>query len=108
MDKLPKRILVTGGAGYVGTVLCEKLLSLDYEVIVIDTFWFGDNLIQHKNLTKIKKDIRKLRASDFEGVSVVIHLASIANDPSVELEPTLSWEIGTLGTKNIIECAIKN
>ena len=108
MDKLPKRILVTGGAGYVGTVLCEKLLSLDYEVIVIDTFWFGDNLIQHKNLTKIKKDIRELRASDFEGVSIVIHLASIANDPSVELEPTLSWEIGTLGTKNIIECAIKN
>jgi nucleoside-diphosphate-sugar epimerase len=108
MNKSPTRILVTGGAGYVGTVLCEKLLSLGYEVIVVDTFWFGDNLFSHKNLIKIKKDIRNLKLSDFDGVSVIVHLASIANDPSVELDPSLSWEIGTLGTKNIIDCAVKN
>ena len=49
-------VIVTGGGGYVGTLLVPKLLKQNHKVIVIDTFWFGDYLKPHKNLKKIKKN----------------------------------------------------
>ena len=98
-----KTVLITGGAGYVGTELVKKLLSRGYGVQVIDTFWFGDHLGEHPNLIKIKLDIREFDAyKNFKAPDSVIHLASIANDPSVELNPELSWEIGCLGTLKVL------
>ena len=55
-----KNILVTGGGGYVGTNLVNELLSENYIVTVLDTFWFGNYLKKHKNLKVINKDIRIL------------------------------------------------
>ena len=49
------KILITGGAGYVGTTLVPLLLKLNYRVLVIDTFWFGDYLPKHKCLSTLKK-----------------------------------------------------
>jgi nucleoside-diphosphate-sugar epimerase len=98
-------ILVTGGAGYVGSVLVPELIRNSHSVVVIDTFWFGDNLEDHQNLQKIKGDIRELKASDLPELDAVIHLAAVANDPSVDLDPVLSWEIGALGTLNLCNVA---
>lgn len=96
-------ILVTGAGGYVGSVLVPALIKKGHKVYALDTFWFGDHLPNNENLIKIKSDIRTICADDFPALDVIIHLAAIANDPSVDLEPSLSWEIGAIGTRNICE-----
>ena len=99
------KILVTGGAGYVGTTLVPLLLKLNYKVRVIDTFWFGDYLPKHRNLETIKKNILDIEKKDIKGISTIIHLASVANDTASDLDPKLTWEISCLGTKHLCDVA---
>ena len=90
------KILITGGAGYVGSKLVPKLLSLNHSITVIDLMIYGsDTLNSHENLNKIKGDIRDLNLLKkiIPGHDVVIHLACISNDPSFELNPTLGKSI---------------
>tara|TARA_B100000989_G_scaffold294820_1_gene274635 strand:+ start:232 stop:1179 length:948 start_codon:yes stop_codon:yes gene_type:complete len=101
------KILVTGGCGYVGTQLVKKLLKLNCKVIVIDTMWFGDFLKPNKNLKKIKLDIRNTNKIPLKNIDTIIHLAAIANDPMSELDHSLSWDIGTLSTFNLLQLAKK-
>ena len=101
------KIIVTGGCGYTGTVLTQELIKLGHHVIVIDTQWFGNHLKKSNRLNIIKKDIRNHEDKIFNKVDTVVHLANIANDPSAILNPNLSWEINVLGTKKIVEQAIK-
>jgi len=86
-----KKILITGGAGYVGSALVPKLLKSGYAVNVIDLMIYGETLPEDKNLKIFRSDIRdiqKLKES-LEGVDAVIHLACISNDPSFELDKSL-------------------
>ena len=90
------RVLVTGGAGYVGAVLVPKLLAAGYHVRVIDLFLFGDDVLPVDSaLQSVRGDIRDrvLLEREMRGVDAVIHLACISNDPSFELNPTLSRTI---------------
>jgi nucleoside-diphosphate-sugar epimerase len=102
------KILITGGCGYVGTVLTEALLEAKHEIVVVDNQWFGNYLKPNSNLINIKADIRDLDLIPMENVDVVIHLANIANDPAVDLNPTLSWEVNVLSSQQLAEKAIKN
>ena len=91
-----KNILVTGGGGYVGSVLVPLLLESNYKVKVLDLFIYGNNTLKpHKNLIKIKGDIRdsNLLKNILKNCDAVIHLACISNDPSFELNPKLSKSI---------------
>ena len=102
-----KKLFVTGGCGYVGSLMIDKFLST-YQIKNIDTQWFGNNLKNHKNLVNIKEDIRNLKSEFIEkDTYAVLHLANIANDPSVELDQALSWEVNVLAAKNLIEQSIK-
>ena len=101
------KILLTGGCGFVGTLLTEKLLKDQHQVVVVDSQWFGNNLSEQKGLTNLKIDIRDINLIPMEGVDAIIHLANIANDPAVELDPTLSWEVNVLATQMLAEKAIK-
>ena len=101
-------ILITGGCGYTGSVLTETLLNLDHKVTVVDTQWFGNYLAPNKNLKIIKKDIRETESIDLKNIDSIIHLANIANDPGVELNPLLSWEVNVLATQRLIDKASKN
>jgi len=103
-----KKILITGGCGFVGSALVTHLLKKDYEIIVLDTEWFGNFLEPHKNLKCIKSDIRDIDRIPFEGVESIIHLANIANDPGVELNPSLSWEVNVLATQQMADEARKH
>jgi nucleoside-diphosphate-sugar epimerase len=99
------KILVTGGAGYVGTTLVPLLLKLNYKVLVIDTFWFGNYLPKHKRLTTLKKNILDVEEKELKGIHSIIHLASVANDTASDLDPKLTWEISCLGTKHLCDVA---
>ena len=100
-----KNILVTGGCGFVGSVLVGRLLNAGHKVKVVDTQWFGNFLHTHPNLINIKKDTRHIEVDDLKDINTIIHLANIANDPSVELNPTLSWEVNVLATQQLAEKA---
>ena len=103
------KILITGGCGYIGTILVKKLLLEGYEVVVVDSQWFGNYLGNNKKLKIIKSDIRKIDnyKKHLKGTHTVIHLANIANDISVELKPNLSWETNVLATMQLIEKSIE-
>ena len=101
------RIFITGGAGYIGTNLTNRLLENGNNVTVCDTFWFGNHIKKNKKLKKIKKNINDLTINDLNGHDAIIHLASIANDPSSDLNPKLSWETIALGTLKICNLAVK-
>jgi len=94
-----ERVLVTGGAGYVGAVLVPKLLSAGYQVKVIDLYIYGEDVLDavkdDPQLEEIKGDIRDttLLEQAISNCDAVIHLACISNDPSFELDPELGRSI---------------
>ena len=100
--------LITGGCGYIGTQLTKHLLSKKNKVTVVDTCWFGNFHKKNKNLKIIRKDIRNFEDLNIKGVDIIIHLANIANDPTVELDPNLSWDVNVLASKLIARHAIKS
>lgn len=102
------KIFITGGCGYVGTVLTNELLKDGHHITVLDTQWFGNFLSNNDNLSLIKGDIQDLSTISFEGIDCIIHLANIANDPGVELDQTLSWEINALSSQNLAEKAVQH
>jgi len=101
------KLLVTGGCGYKGSVLVPLLLADGHEVVSVDTQWFGNHLPQHPNLTNLEIDIRNTDAIPLEGVEAIVHLANIANDPAVELNPTLSWEVNVLAGQQLADRAVR-
>jgi nucleoside-diphosphate-sugar epimerase len=101
-------ILVMGGCGYIGTVLVEKLIMLNHTVTVFDTQWFGNYHKPNKNLNFKKKDIRDICPADLKDYDSVVHLANIANDPSVELNQNLSWEVNVLASNLLMQSLKKS
>ena len=101
------KILVTGGCGYKGSVLVPLLLADGQEVLSVDTQWFGNYLPEHPSLTNLQLDIRDTDSIPLEGVEAIIHLANIANDPAVELNPTLSWEVNVLAGQQLADRAVR-
>jgi nucleoside-diphosphate-sugar epimerase len=97
------KILVTGGCGYVGSVLVPLLAKSGHEIKVIDDQWFGNFLPNLPNLKVLKKKVKDIEHSDLQKIDTVIHLANVANDPSVELNPVLSWEVNVLHTTQLLE-----
>ena len=101
-------VLVTGGCGYVGTKLTQALLArTDHHVTVLDALWFGNFLTPHPRLTVLAQDIRTIDAVDLSGFDTIFHLANIANDPSVELNPYASWEVNVLATMRLADRAAR-
>ena len=94
-----KKVLITGGAGYVGAVLVPQLLEKGYEVRVLDLFLYGKDVLpepdENPALTLIEGDIRneEVLAEATRDCDAVIHLACISNDPSFELNPDLGKSI---------------
>jgi nucleoside-diphosphate-sugar epimerase len=83
------RILIAGGAGYVGSALIPKLLDRGYKVDVVDLFWFGNKLPSQVGV--LEKDIFDLQVSDLSGFDQVIFLAGLSNDPMADFSPAKNF-----------------
>ena len=89
--------MVTGGGGYVGSILIKKLLQSGFEIICLDRFFFGmepiSKFTQNSNFSFIQDDIRWFDKNILKNVDCVLDLASISNDPAGELDPKKTLEI---------------
>lgn len=103
------KVLVIGGAGYLGSILCRKLLEKGYIVRVLDNLTYGDeglrDLYNHPKFELIKGDMRNLQIvmKCLKRMDAVIHLAAIVGDPASALNPQETIEINYLSTKMIAE-----
>ena len=105
------KILITGGAGYVGSALTPHLLRKGYEVTVFDLMIYGEDVLDnHKNLRKIKGDIRdtNLLKKIIPGHDALLHLACISNDPSFELNPSLGKSINYDAFEPLVKISKQN
>ncbi len=109
-----KRILIAGGAGYLGSILARKLLERNYKVRVLDTLTFGEEaireLLRHENFELVKGDIRNIEViyKALKDIDSVIHLAAIVGDPACKQEPENTIEINYLATKIFAEACKYN
>jgi nucleoside-diphosphate-sugar epimerase len=83
------KLLVAGGAGYIGNILIPRLLDRGYKVDVVDLFWFGNNLPRQVGI--LNKDIFHLSVEDLEAYDQVIFLAGLSNDPMAEFSPSKNF-----------------
>ena len=101
-------VLITGGCGYVGTKLTQAMLArTNHAVTVLDTQWFGSYLTPSPRLTICAMDIRQIDNVDLTPFDAIIHLANIANDPCVDLNPYSSWEVNVLASMRLNERAAR-
>lgn len=110
---ITKNVLVTGGAGYVGSVLVPRLLALGHTVTVLDLYMFGHDALaavaSHPRLVQIQGDLRNpvVVEKALAGCDSVIHLACVSNDPSFELNPELGKSINFDAFRPLVKAAKK-
>ena len=108
------KILVTGGAGYIGSMLVPKLLEAGHEVCVYDSLLFGGNSMlphfRNSNFTMITGDIRDTDSLKkvVEGKDVIIHLAAIVGYPACEKDHKITKEVNLEATKNLVDMVSDN
>jgi nucleoside-diphosphate-sugar epimerase len=103
-----KRVVVTGGAGYIGSVLTEMLLDAGYEVTVLDRFFFGptlDHLSGREGLRLVRDDVRTFTPTVLDGAYAVCDLAALSNDPAGDLDPEKTREINHRGRARVARLA---
>jgi nucleoside-diphosphate-sugar epimerase len=83
------RILVAGGAGYIGSALIPRLLDRGYDITIVDLLWFGNHL--PPSVRVIQKDVFELHEEDLKGYDQVIFLAGLSNDPMAEFSPATNF-----------------
>jgi nucleoside-diphosphate-sugar epimerase len=101
------KVLVTGGGGYVGVVLCESLLDAGHEVRVLDRLYWGRGPLAHvaDRIEILQADVRAFEPSVLEGVDAVAHLAGLSNDPTAEYNPQANWEMNAEATAHLAAAA---
>jgi nucleoside-diphosphate-sugar epimerase len=94
-------VLVTGGAGYIGCVLTERLLDRGYRVRILDRLYWGRRpLARVLDRVELEEaDVRDMPATALDGVDGVIHLAGLSNDPTAEYDPESNWQMNATATE---------
>ena len=96
-----RKVLVIGGAGYVGSVLVEELLKRGYAVKVFDRLIYGDQGLRsvRDRVELVVGDMRAMEPGIFEDVIAVVNLGGLSNDPTAEFNPTANYEMNTIATE---------
>lgn len=98
-------ILVTGGAGYIGSRMVPILLQAGHAVRLVDTLWFGRSLADHPNLEVIQADLLNCDSTWFRDVDTIIHLAGLSNDVTADFAPEQSWRSNALASEALARTA---
>jgi nucleoside-diphosphate-sugar epimerase len=95
------RVLLAGGAGYIGCVLAERLLGRGYAVRILDRLWWGDEPLAtiRDRIELVQADVRDVPPEAFDGVDAVINLAGLSNDPTAEYDPDANWQMNAVATE---------
>lgn len=103
------KVLLIGGAGYVGSVLAEELLERGYAVKIVDRLYYGDNGLRQirDRVELIVADMRALPPNVLEDVEAVINVGGLSNDPTAEYNPKANYEMNTLATQTLAEACRK-
>ncbi len=107
--KTPRRVLVIGGAGYIGSLVTARLLERGYEVRVLDSLLYGPGPLAkvkgHSNFELIEGDFRNVQPvlSSLRGCDAVIHLAAIVGDPACAVNTQLSYDVNYAATRMLVE-----
>lgn len=102
-----KKIVITGGAGYIGSILAAKAISEGYEVHVIDRFFFGNQGLDRLGARLHNNDSRTFPSEILRGAYAVFDLAAISNDPAGELNPTLTMDINYRARRRLQELCVQ-
>src|SRR5258708_25831802 len=103
MYRKQKQILITGGAGYVGSLLVSELLAMGETVRVIDTLWFGFPFETHSRLQLIHADLGRCDSAWLDEVDAIIHLAGLSNDPTADFAPELNTASNFNATRQFVQ-----
>ena len=100
-----RKVLLVGGAGYVGSVLAEELLERGYAVRILDRLYYGENGLRtiRDRLELVVGDMRALPWDLLQGVEAVVNLGGLSNDPTAEYNPRANYEMNTLATQALAE-----
>jgi nucleoside-diphosphate-sugar epimerase len=98
-----RTVLITGGAGYIGSVLTGRLLERGYNVRLLDRLYWGEEPLEAvRNRIELEvADVRDLPMSALDGVDGVIHLAGLSNDPTAEYDPEANWQMNAVATETL-------
>ncbi len=102
------RVLITGHDGYIGSVLTPMLLAENFEVVGLDTYYFGENKFGNETETTldvIRKDIRDLKVDDLRGFDAIAHLAALSNDPVGNLNEQWTHDINHAASVQLAKLA---
>ena len=102
-------VLVTGGAGYIGAILTERLLERGYNVRVLDRLYWGEKPLERvrDRIELVVADVRDIPASALDGVDGVIHLAGLSNDPTAEYDPEANWQMNAVATEALGKACVE-
>jgi nucleoside-diphosphate-sugar epimerase len=94
-------VLVTGGGGFIGSVLVRRLLQRGYSVRVLDRLYWGEGPLASvlDQIELVRADVRDMPATALDGVDSVIHLAGLSNDPTAEYDPEANWQMNAVATE---------
>ncbi len=104
-----KTVLITGGAGYVGTVLTGRLLDRGYNVRILDRLYWGHGPLEAyaDRVDLVIADVRDIPATALDGIDGVIHLAGLSNDPTAEYDPEANWQMNAVATRALGEACVE-
>ena len=103
------KVLVVGGAGYIGSVLVRKLINLGCSVSVLDTMWFGSHGVEGLDEVELFiGDMRNPPKECFYGVDAIVNLGGMSNDPTSEYNPKKTYEINTESAMSLAKLALQN
>ena len=96
------RVLVTGGGGYIGAVLCKQLIGAGHRPVVLDRFFWGKAPLNGLDVEMLAGDIRHLKMEWFKGIDAVCHLGGLSNDPTAEYNTEANWQMNTVATEQLV------